>query len=126
VAYKRFEDLKVWQLSRDFRKAVYEITKKFPKQEQYALTDNIRRAANSVACNIAEGHGRYHFQENIQCCRISRGSVNEVLDQLYTAIDAKYIKKEEFDILYKQGREVEQVLNGYIAYLQEQVQETKA
>ena len=116
--YKRFEDLKAWQLAREFRKAVYKISKSFPKSEQYALAPQIRRAAISITANIAEGHGRYHFQENTQFCRISRGSINEVLDHLYAALDEKYINQQTFDKLYEQGREVEKVLNGYISYLQ--------
>ena len=80
----------------------------------------MRRAAISITATLAEGHGRYHYQENIQFCRISRGSINEVLDHIYTALDEKYISQQVFDRLYKQGREVEQVLNGYIRYLERQ------
>lgn len=87
----------------------------------YGLTAQIRDAAVSVTANIAEGYGRYHYQENIQFCRISRGSVNEVLDHLYAALDESYINKETFDELYSQGREVERVLNGYINYLKRQL-----
>lgn len=107
-------------MGREFRKAIYQITKTFPKTEQYALTSNIRRASISITSNIAEGHGRYYYQENIQFCRISRGSLNEVLDNLYTALDEKYINQTEFDKLYAQGREAEKVLNGYIGYLERQ------
>jgi len=118
--YKRFEDLKAWQLAREFRKSIYLITKSFPKSEEYILSSQIKRAAISITANIAEGHGRYYYQENIQFCRIARGSINEVLDHLYTALDEKYITQQAFDKLYKQGREVEQVLNGYISYLGKQ------
>ena len=118
--YKRFEDLKAWQLAREFRKAIYQITKSFPKSEEYILVSQIRRAAIPITANIAEGYGRYYYQENIQFCRISRASINEVLDHLYTVLDEKYITQQVFDRLYKQGREVEQVLNGYIRYLERQ------
>ena len=97
--YKRFEDLKVWQMGREFRKAIYQVTKSFPKDEQYVLISDIRRAAISITANIAEGYGRYHYQENIQFCRISRGSINEVLDHLYTALDEKYLTQQVFDRL---------------------------
>ncbi len=118
-----FEGLKVWQLGRKFRKKIYEISRKFPKEEIYCLVQQIRKAAISITANITEGHGRYHYQENIQFCRVSRGSINEVLDHLYTAIDEKYIVEKEFQQLYSQGREVEKVLNGYIGYLHKRLSE---
>jgi four helix bundle protein len=118
--YKRFEDLKVWQMVREFRKEIYRLTKKFPKEEQYALTNQIRRAAISITANIAEGHGRYHYGEGIQFCRTSRASISECLDHLYTALDENYIAKQEFDGMYQAGRDLERVLNGYIGYLQKQ------
>ena len=124
--YKRFEDLKVWQTGREFENRIYETSKQFPKEELYILTSQIRRAAISITANIAEGHGRYHFRENVQFCRTSRGSVNEVLDHLYTALNEGYIKQEEFDDLYGKGREVERLLNGYIGYLDKQLKEKKS
>jgi len=117
---KTFEDIKAWQLAKESRKKIYETTKKIPKDEQFVLTSQIRRAIISITSNIAEGFGRYSFQENIQFCRTARGSVNEVLDQLYIAIDEKYIEKSEFDELYKEGREVEKAINGYIEFLKGQ------
>ena len=114
---KSFEDLKVWQMGREFRHEIYSISEKFPPEEKYHIRAQIRDAACSITANIAEGYGRYHYQENIQFCRISRGSINEVLDHLYTALDEKYILKKDFECLYEKGRETEKVLNGYIGYL---------
>ncbi len=122
---KSFEDLKVWQLARKFRHAIYEASEEFPAEEKFHLRAQIRDDACSITSNIAEGYGRYHFQENIQFCRISRGSVNEVLDHLYAAMDEKYITNDTFQKLYKQGREVEKVLNGYIGYLQKEQKEKR-
>lgn len=119
--YKRFEELTVWQLAREFRHRVYQVSESWPRREMYGLTAQIRDAAVSITANIAEGYGRYHYQENIQLCRISRGSLNEALDHLYTALDEGYISQEIFDELYTQGREVERVLNGYINYLKRQL-----
>ncbi|MEA3272208.1 MAG: four helix bundle protein [Patescibacteria group bacterium] len=118
--YRTFEDIKAWQLGREFRKKIYKITRKFPKDELYVLTSQIRRAVISITSNIAEGYGRYSYQENIQFCRISRGSTNEVLDQLYTALDEGYIKQQEFNSLYQEGRDVEYAINGYINFLKNQ------
>ena len=115
-----FEDVKAWQLARDFRIHIYDITKSFPRAELYCLILQIRKAAISVHSNIAEGYGRYNFQENIQFCRIARGSINEVLDQLYVALDEKYIGNDTFNNCYQEGRNVELAINGYIGFLKEQ------
>jgi four helix bundle protein len=115
-----FEDIKAWQLARDFRKNIYKITKDFPKEELYCLTSQIRRAVISILSNIAEGYGRYNFQENIQFCRISRGSLAEVLSQLYVTLDENYMSQEKFDNLYNEGKNLERAINGYIGFLKEQ------
>ncbi|MCX6350126.1 MAG: four helix bundle protein [Candidatus Aureabacteria bacterium] len=115
---RRFEDLVVWQLARKYRHEIYKISAKFPRKEEYHLTAQIRSAAVSITANIAEGYGRYSYQENIQFCRIARGSINETLDHLCTARDEEYISESEYPKLYDQGREVEKTLNGYIGFLQ--------
>ena len=115
-----FEDIKAWQLARDFRRNIYKITKTFPREELYCLTSQIRRAVISISSNIAEGYGRYNFQENIQFCRIARGSLVEVLDQLYVALDEGYINQEKFNNLYNEGKSTERAVNGYIGFLREQ------
>lgn len=125
MAVKRFEDLNVWQMARKYRHEIYKVSSKFPKREEYHLTAQIRDASISITANISEGYGRYHFRENIQFCRISRGSINETLDHLYTALDEKYISKAEFDRLYPQGREVERAINGYIGYLKREWRKSK-
>jgi len=115
--YARFEDLKIWQAARAFCNEIYLISEDFPKKEQYALAMQIRRAAVSVTANIAEGHGRFHDQEEIQFLRMARGSINEVLDHLYTALDQKYIKQLQFDELYARGRGIEKGINTYMGKL---------
>jgi len=115
-----FEKVKAWQTSRKLRSNIYKISKVFPKEELYVLRQQIRRASISVHSNIAEGYGRYNFQENIQFCRIARGSLNEILDQLYVAFDEKYISKDIFIKLYEEGRNVEYDINCYIGFLKKQ------
>jgi len=73
-----------------------------------------RRAAVSVTANIAEGFGRYSYQENIQFCRQSRGSVYELRDHFTTALDPGYITKEQYSILERQAISVIKLINGYI------------
>ncbi len=113
-----FEELDCWKACRVVRNEVRIIIMKFPSEEKYALTDNMRRASRSITENIAEGFGRFHYQENIQFCRISRGSLFELIDQYITAKDESYINNEE----YNKGRELLSkaigLLNGYINYLE--------
>ena len=109
-----FEDVKAWQLARELRKNIYKITNNFPKEELYCLTSQIRRSAISIHSNIAEGYGRYNFQENIQFCRVARGSVNEVLDQLYVALDERYIDEIIF-IIFIQKEEMSRQLSTDIS-----------
>ncbi len=115
---RRFEDLTVWQLARKYRHEIYQVSAKFPRAEAFNLTAQIRSAAVSITANIAEGYGRYSYQENIHFCRVARGSVNETLDHFCTARDEGYISESDYQKLYDQGREVERALNGYIGYLQ--------
>jgi four helix bundle protein len=113
-AIRDFTDLQVWQLARELRNHVYNLSRKFPHEERYGLTQQLRRAASSITANIAEGFGRYSFQENIQFCRQSRGSAYEVRDHLITATDQGYIAptaRESLDLL---AQRVIQTLNGYI------------
>ena len=118
--YKTFEDIKSWQLSRKFRIDAFLIIKTFPREENFVLVPQMRRAIISISSNIAEGFGRYSYQENIQFCRIARGSLNEVLDQFYIALDEKYINQENFDTIYMKGRELEKSINGYMSFLRNQ------
>ncbi len=115
---RSFEDLECWKKAREVRLFVMEVSKKFPGEEKYSLTDNIKRSARSVTNNIAEGYGRYHYQENMQFCRISRGSLHETLDHLIIALEEKYIDQEN----YEEGKKIIlnaiAILNGYINYLE--------
>ena len=121
-----FEDLDCWKACRNVRRYVMELIKKFPTEEKYALTDGMIRASRSTTENIAEGFGRYHFQENIQFCRHSRGSLHELIGQLITALDEEYITEGE----YSKGRLLIQkalvLVNGYINYLRTAKSNTKA
>ncbi|MFN0033558.1 MAG: four helix bundle protein [Saprospiraceae bacterium] len=117
ASFTSFEELEAWKSCREVSRWVRGIVKKFPREE-WDLKDNILRAARSTTRNIAEGFGRFHFQENIQFCRISRGSLFEIIDDAITAFEDKYITEEE----YKMGREklahAIKVVNGYIHYLE--------
>ena len=117
MAFKSFEDLEVYKAAREFRKKIYKLIKELPPEEKYNLGDQMRRASLSLTNNIGEGHGRYHFQENIQFCRISRGSLMELIDDLNTCIDEKYFPLDYLVELKNEGYRINKILNGYIAYL---------
>ncbi len=115
--FKSFEEMEVWKKSREFRIQVANVAKSFPKEEKYRLTDQIIRASRSIPANIAEGFGRFHHQENIQFCRIARGSLYETLEHIICAFDEKYITEEVYQELRNQFNDILKLLNGYIAYL---------
>ncbi len=115
--FTSFEELDAWKACTEVRRFISKLTKKYPQEEKFALVDDMKRAARSSTHNVAEGFGRYHFQENIQFCRHSRGSLHELIDQLITSLDDGFITQEE----YSQGRTLIVnaigLLNGYINYL---------
>lgn len=112
-----FEDLKVWQIGRKIRNEIFELVKRFPKEEKYRLTDQIVRSSRSISDNISEGYGRFHYQENIQFCRIARGSAYELINQLITAFDCSYITDDQLSYHKDQVTREIQLINGYIRYL---------
>lgn len=114
VGVKDFTDLDAWKLARELRQGTYVLSKKFPREEQYNLASQIRRAAVSVTANLAEGYGRYSYQENSQFCRHSRASVYEFRDHLVTALDQGYISRVEWKEADSFARRVIQIINGYI------------
>ncbi len=115
-----FTDIEAWKLARKLRIEIYKIVKKLPPEERFDLGSQMRKAAVSCTANIAEGYGRFHFQENIQFCRQSRGSMYETQDHLITCLDNSYISKEKYDVVYKISEDAIKVLDGYIRYLNKQ------
>ena len=114
-----FEDLDCWKACREVRKNVTRLVKKLPKEEQYQLTAQMKNASRSVTHNIAEGYGRFHFLDNAKFCRNARGSIYEVIDQLITALDEKFITREEYKLSRSIIEKAVKLLNGYIRYLVE-------
>jgi four helix bundle protein len=114
---KSFEELECWKKAAALRRKISLLAKTFPKEERFRLSDQIVRASRSVTANIAEGYGRYHYQENIQFCRQSRGSLFEIIDHLTVAQDEAYISREVFRELRNEIDECLAILNGFINYL---------
>ena len=122
-AYQGFEGLQVYQSARQFRIKIAALVKTFPQHEMYMLSSQIIRSSRSITANIAEGYGRYHYQENIQFCRTSRGSLYELIDHFITAFDENYIDKVQCN-LYKEKIDILIAkTNGYIAYLKKRKNE---
>ena len=115
--YYSFEQLDCWQKCRTVVRTIHKLSAKFPKNETYELVYNMNSAARSSTRNIAEGFGRHHHAENMQFCRISRGSLFEVLDDLITAKDCMYISALEYQAARKETEEAIHSINGYLAYL---------
>ena len=92
---------------------IYDLTKRFPSEEKHNLPLQMRRAAISITANLAEGYGRYSYQENSQFCRQSRGSAYELRDHLTTALDQKYVSSNAWSSADVLARRVIQVVNGY-------------
>ena len=110
--------LEVWKKARAFKNTLSIPAKSFPDHEKYKLADQIVRASRSVSANIAQGHGRFHFQENIQFCRQAGDSLTEMRDHLTVALNEQYIDSSMFDMHVAELEEVAKMLNGYIACLQ--------
>jgi four helix bundle protein len=120
---KSFEDLEVWQTCSDLRRKLGQMVRKLPSDEKFRLIDQIIRAARSSTNNIAEGYGRFHYQENIQFCRQSRGSLYELIDHLHICLDEKYLERNEFETLREECLRAIQMLNGFMRYLQKKKNE---
>jgi four helix bundle protein len=118
----RVDDVELYKIAREFRKRVYCLIRQLPLEEKYALASQMSRAAVSASNNIAEGHGRWHYRENIQFCRVCRGSVDELIDDFNICEDERYgdqmlvshLKTEAYDLIRR--------INGYIAYLKKTMQ----
>jgi four helix bundle protein len=115
--YRTFEDLEVYRVAREFRKAMYRVAQQLPQTEKFGLASQVRRAAVSLTNNIAEGHGRYHFLDQIKFVLQSRGSLEEMLDDLNVCEDEEYLAISELESLKQEGWRVHKLINGYIRFL---------
>jgi four helix bundle protein len=115
--YYDFRDLEVWKRCRDIRKQIWALLRDFPEEEKYRLSDQMIRASRSSTACIAEGYGPYHYQENIQFCRQSRGSLYELIDHILVAEECEYIDHGVSQAIIDEIKTSIVVLNGYIRYL---------
>ena len=115
---KGLENLEVWKRASAFAVAIcQEIIPTLPSEEKYALASQLRRAVQSIPANIAEGYGRYYYQEGIRYSYIARGSIEETYSHLYLASRLSYISPQLFQKYALEIMEMRMMLNGFIAYL---------
>lgn len=120
------DKLEVWVRAKDFAVVVYkEVIPHLPADEKWNLTQQLKRAAQSIPANIAEGHGRYHFLDNVLFCYIARGSLTEVQSHMALAHELGYLPGEIYKHMTAQAESIGKQLNNYIAYLKRSKQGEK-
>lgn len=107
-----FEKLEVYGKARELVKLIYQLQRKFPKEENFALGDQVRRAAVSITANLAEGSGRVSVKEKIHFVEISFGSMMEAFCELQTACDLGYITDEQLNEIRPLFTDVAKMLSG--------------
>ena len=115
---RSYKDLDAWKQSKSLVKIIYALTSRFPKEEDFGLKLQMRRASISVVSNIAEGMGRQYKKETIQFMYMSRGSLNELEAQLDVSFDLLYIKEDELKQANEAVENSRKLLSGFINYLQ--------
>ena len=111
-----YTKLDVWIEARRLSNEIYTISKTFPKDEIYGLTNQIRRCAVSIPSNIAEGCGRQTTKDTIHFLHVSRGSLYELETQFFIALDQNYLAQDKFDQTFESIQSLKRLLNGFINY----------
>ena len=120
------DKLEVWVRARGFALAVYkEVVPQLPADEKWNLTQQLKRAAQIIPANIAEGHGRYHFLDNVRFCYIARGSLTEIQSHMALAHDLGYLSGDIYKRMTTHAESIGKQLNNYVAYLKRSKQGEK-
>src|SRR5512138_1339980 len=115
--------LKVWVRAKDFALSVYtKVLPLLPSEERWNLNQQLRRPSVSISANLAEGYGRFYYQDNVRFCYNARGSLEEVLSHLVFAYEMSFIGEELYRELADEGDEISKMINGYISYLKKSKQ----
>jgi four helix bundle protein len=118
MSLKDLESLEIWCKAQEFALRVYrELIPCLPAEEKLGLIQQLRRSTTSIPANIAEGHGRFYYQENVRFCYIARGSLEETLSNISFCYQVHYIPESLYRELEQDGEKLSQMINGYIAYL---------
>lgn len=116
---ERFEDIESWKVAREAVNLVYEATNSEKFRRDFALCDQIRRAAISIPSNIAEGFERDGNKEFLQFLAVAKGSCGEVRTQLYVALDQNYVDQAVFDRIYERLLTTSRLISGMMRYLRQ-------
>ena len=119
ASFQTFENLEAYQVAREFRKAMYGVNRRLSDFEKFELASQIRRAAVSLTNNIAEGHGRHHYPDQIKFLLQARGSLSELVDDLNVCLDENYLPAAEIETLKSHGWRTLNVINGYGRFLRQ-------
>lgn len=117
------EKLDVWCKARDFAVRIHkEVLPLLLAEEKWVLNQQLRRSSQSIPANIAEGHGRFYFQDNVRFCYIARGSLEETLSHIVHAQGVGYMTKSLYESLALDGENLNRLINGYIGFLKKSKQ----
>ena len=123
MSVQGLKKLQVWVRAKDFAVKVYrQLLPLLPQEEKWNLSQQIRRSSTSISANIAEGHGRFYYQDNVRFCYNARGSLEETLSHLTFCLEAGFIPETLYKEMESEGEEIEKMLNGYIAFLKKSKQ----
>lgn len=123
MSISSLEKLDVWCKARDFAVRINkEVLPLLPPEEKWSLSQQLRRSSQSVPANIAEGHGRFYFQDNVRFCYIARGSLEEALSHIVYAQRVGYISETLYKTFVIDGENLNRLINGYIGFLKKSKQ----
>jgi four helix bundle protein len=123
MSIQGLKKLQVWVRAKDYAVKIYkQVLPLLPSEEKWSLNQQLRRSSLSISANIAEGYGRFYYQDNVRFCYNARGSMEETLSHLIFAFEVNFIPGALYNELEKEGEEVEKMLNGYISFLKKSKQ----
>jgi four helix bundle protein len=109
-----FYDLEVWKKAKALVIEIYRVSKEFPRDERFGLTDQLRRAANSICANLAEGYSRFHTKDKIRFYYNARGSVSECMNHLMIAEELRFMVGGDAKRLVEEYQTVRKMINGLV------------
>jgi len=111
---KSFKDLNAWKVGHELVLLIYKYTKKFPSEERFGLTSQLRRAFVSITSNIAEGFSRNTYKDKLNFYCVAQGSNTELQDQITIAFDVGYLNQKEYEIIESKSIDVHKIISGLI------------
>jgi len=113
---QNFENLNAWKKAKELCLLCYKVARKFPAEEKYALTDQVRRAAVSIPSNIAEGYSRKSVKDLSHFFNMAIGSIYEIMTQIDISLDLKYIESKDKENIFSLSNETLKLINGFLSY----------